>query len=266
MDSNDSCEVALGSVLVSLLDPTRGQEVAFHRWYERDHFYAGCLVGPWFFAGRRFVATRALKDLRYPAQTPVLGDVRDGSYLALYWILAGHHGEAERWAVRQVKRLIARGRMLPSRRPVHAGFYRYRWGAFRDADGVPAELALDHPYAGAVLVMVDRAPDRDAGALERFVREEHLPRLLRGSPAAMCLGLEPMPLPEDAPAYVPRPAGLERRSLHLYFLEEDPRAGWKELFEPQGRWLAETGLGSVSFAAPFIPTLPGSDRYADELW
>ena len=47
MASNESCEIALGSVLVSLLDPTRGDEVAFNRWYERDHFYAGVMVGPW---------------------------------------------------------------------------------------------------------------------------------------------------------------------------------------------------------------------------
>ena len=41
---------------------------------ERDHFYAGCLSGPGFFAGRRFVATRALKARRYPEAAPALGD------------------------------------------------------------------------------------------------------------------------------------------------------------------------------------------------
>ncbi len=264
--ANDSCEVTLGSMLLSLLDPERGQEVAFHRWYERDHFYAGCMIGPWFFAGRRFVATHPLKDLRYPASSPFLDDARRGSYLALYWLLAGHHAEAERWAVRQVNRLIANDRMLPSRRPAHAGFYRHRWSAFRDADGVPAELALDHPYAGVVLVMVDAQPGGDRPASERWYREEHLPRVLPGSPAAMCLAFDPIPLPDDAPAYVPRPPGLERRSLHVYFLEADPRACWRELFEPQARLLRERGLGTVVWAAPFIPTIPGSDRYADELW
>jgi hypothetical protein len=251
---------------VSLLDPAPGQEVAFHRWYERDHFYAGCMLGPWFFAGRRFVATRALKDLRTPARTSFLEDPRAGSYLALYWILAGHHAEAERWAVAQVQQLSALGRMLPSRRPVHAGFYRYRWAAARDADGVPPELALDHPYAGAALVMLEREPGQETAALERWLRESHLPRSLAGSPAALCLCFEPLPLPEGAPAYLPRPAGLERRTLLVYFLEGDPRASWASLVAPQGRALAAAGLGRVAWAAPFIPTVPGTDRYADELW
>ena len=262
--SNDSCEIALGSVLVSLLDPEPGREAEFHRWYERDHFYAGVMIGPWFFAGRRFVATRALKDLRLPAASPVLDDPRRGSYLTLYWILAGHHEQASSWSTQQVAQLIANQRMLPGRRPVHAGFYRHRWSATRDADGVPVELALEHPYAGVVLTMLDRAPEQ-AGAVERWFREEQLPSVLPGSPVAICLGLEPMPLPPEVPAYIPRPKDLERRFLLAYFVEADPRQCWREIFEPQARRLAETGLGTVSLAAPFIPTIPGTDRYADEL-
>ncbi len=88
----------------------------------------------------------------------------------------------------------------------------------------------------------------------------------RGVPAALCLGLEPEPLPDDAPAYVRRPPGLERRSLHLYFLESDPRECWDQVFAPQQRAIASSGLGEVSFTAAFIPTVPGSDRYTDELW
>ena len=73
-DDVDHSGVALGSVLVSLLEPERGREAAFHRWYERDHFYAGCMVVPWFFAGRRFVATRELKALRAPRDPRLDGD------------------------------------------------------------------------------------------------------------------------------------------------------------------------------------------------
>jgi len=266
MDANPTCEIALGSVLVSLLDPTPGHEAAFHRWYERDHFYAGVMVGPWFFSGRRFVATRALKDLRFPAHTPLLTDVRQGSYLTLYWILAGKHAEAERWAIAQVQQLIANDRMIPTRRAAHAGFYAYRGGAVRDADGVPAELALEHPYAGLALVLSEPAEGSDPAALARWWREEQLPGALPGSAAALCLALEPMELPAGVPAYIPRPQGLARSTLHVYFLEQDPRACWKDLFEPLPRALEATGLGRITFAAPFVPTIPGSDRYCDELW
>jgi len=30
--------------------------------------------------------------------------------------------------------------------------------------------------------------------------------------------------------------------------------------------LAESGLGTVEFAAPFIPTIVGTDTYTDQLW
>ena len=42
----DDYPVKVGSMLLTLVDPHRGYEVAYNRWYERDHYYAGCLVGP----------------------------------------------------------------------------------------------------------------------------------------------------------------------------------------------------------------------------
>ena len=51
--------VKLGSILFTLVEPHRGYEVAYNRWYERDHFYAGCMVGPGILAGKRWVAPRA---------------------------------------------------------------------------------------------------------------------------------------------------------------------------------------------------------------
>ena len=50
--------IVAGSALFTLVDPSKGHEVAYNRWYERDHFYAGCMIGPWLFAGKRWVATR----------------------------------------------------------------------------------------------------------------------------------------------------------------------------------------------------------------
>ena len=84
--------VKIGQMLFTMVDPTRGHEVAYNRWYERDHFYAGCMLGAWTISGARFVATRDLKDLRAPDST-VAPDPLDGSYLSLYWIVAGKFGE-----------------------------------------------------------------------------------------------------------------------------------------------------------------------------
>ena len=66
----DDYPVKVGSMLFTMVDPHRGHEAAYNRWYERDHFYAGCMIGPWLFAGGRWVATRALKDRRFPADSP----------------------------------------------------------------------------------------------------------------------------------------------------------------------------------------------------
>ena len=110
--------VRVGSCLFTLVDPERGHEVAYNRWYERDHFYAGCLVGPWLFAGRRWVATRDLKDLRFSEDSPLAVPVDAGSYLAVYWVHEGRHREHFAWAIDQVVDLYKDGRGFDNR--VHA--------------------------------------------------------------------------------------------------------------------------------------------------
>ena len=62
--------VKVGSMLFTMVDPNVGFEVAYNNWYERDHFYGGCMIGPWILAGSRWVSPRNLKDLRFPAVSP----------------------------------------------------------------------------------------------------------------------------------------------------------------------------------------------------
>jgi len=260
-------EIALGSVLFSIVEPKPGHEREFHRWYERDHFYAGCMIGQNYFSGRRWVATKPLKALRFPANTPVTPDIAKGSYLVTYWIQAGTYPETLRWSVDQVLQLHKQNRMQPPRDNITTAFYRYNWGAFRDSDGVPAELALEHPYRGIAVTMIDRATSASDSELSNWLRQDQLPRMMAGSPIAMTLCLRPEALPDDAPAYVPRPSPEEhdRRYLLLSFLEDDPQAGWSQDFNGFDRALTKSGLGKVVYAAPFIPTVPGTDKYVDEL-
>ena len=110
--------VKLGSILLTLVDPNRGFEKAYNRWYERDHFYAGCLVGPYLFAGSRWVATRELKDLRWPHSATVADPWDAGSYVAIYWVEKGHHTEQfDDWAVPQVHWLYGNGRAVSPSAP-----------------------------------------------------------------------------------------------------------------------------------------------------
>ena len=116
-------------MLLTLVEPRRGHEVAYNRWYERDHFYAGCMVGPYNFAGCRYVATADLKALRDPDPSAITGEPARGSYVAVYWVLDGYYDVWQRWALRQVNALHAAGRMFEERDHVHTLLYNFQMGA-----------------------------------------------------------------------------------------------------------------------------------------
>jgi hypothetical protein len=258
----------VGSMLFTMVDPHRGHEVAYNRWYERDHFYAGCMVGPWLFAGRRWVATRPLKDLRFPDDSPIASPVQAGSYVSIYWHLEGHRENHGRWASPQVHWLYANGRGFPERTHVHTLIYTHDWRHHRDADPVPLELSLDHNFAGLAAVIVKREPAVDRGAVERWLREEYLPGWFEGSPVASCSAWSPVPQPEGgsgAPMHLPRLEDPERVTTLLFFLDADPRECW-DRFVRLGADFDRSGLGRVIFATPFIPTVVGTDTYTDQLW
>ena len=148
--------IELGTVLFTAIEPHRGHEIAYNRWYERsDHFYAGMMAGEHVFAGRRFVATRRLKDLRAPSASPMCPDQMSASYLTVYWILAGKHNEWSRWAVDQVTELHATGRMFDERDHSHTAMYGHVSSAARGPGSTSIELALDRNYSGLVVTSCD---------------------------------------------------------------------------------------------------------------
>ncbi len=259
--------IRLGTMLYTLVEPHRGHEVDYNRWYERDHFYAGCQIGAFNFAGARFVATSDLKALRRPVPggtpAPLVGDPQVGSYLALYFVLAGHHDEWNRWAVDQVNLLHASGRMFAERDHVHTGLYRFAFEHRRDDDGVPAELVLDHRFGGLASVFVE-AEGAPVDELVDWYRTVALGRLLPGSPVATVLGFTPLPLLGDAPGDVPRDAAAERRLLLLCFLDEEPATAWPRVLAGHPALLG--GRGRIVWEAPFRPTVVGTDTYVDRLW
>jgi hypothetical protein len=257
--------IRLGSMLFTIVEPKKGHEVGYNRWYERDHFYSGCMIGPWTLAGGRFVATRDCKALRYPDENEITGSAGRGSYVALYWIQDGHFRDWIEFGGAQVMWLHENGRMFAEREHVHTQLYRYRWGAFRDDDGVPAELALDHRFPGLVTVFGQAAEGVDPADVDAWYRDEHLPAALADSPIAMCLSSLPKPL-QQGPSDVPRQEGSERNFLHLYFCDDDPRKLWADHFADHGGVFEKTGLGTITFASPWLVTVPGTDTYTDQLW
>lgn len=257
--------VQAGTLLFTLVEPHKGQEVAYNRWYERDHFYAGCLIGPGWFAGKRWVAPRPLKDLRFPKDTAFLPDIDAGSYLATYWVQKGEDAAAIAWGSTQVKLLHEADRMFDGRDHVHTLMYVHRWAVERDADSVPIALALDHPWKGLGAVMIDRQDGVDAREFSNWLRDECVPGVIAESGIALAALATPIPLPEGAPVFQPENPGVERRSLLLCFLDADPSETW-DSFSTLALAVAAGGQGTVSYAAPFIPTIPGTDTYTDQLW
>lgn len=256
--------VALGSAIFALHDPHPGHERDFNRWYERDHMYAGAVLAPWVLSAQRWVATAPLKDLRYPAEGP-FGASRRGSYLAVYWIQEGRLEDQQAFAMVENAKIAEQGRNFEHRDAVSATTYQYAGGIERDPDGVPPELALEHRYPGLVWAVVERtgAPLED---LRSWLIDEHLPSAMAGSPIALSLLFTPLPKADWWPKAAPEVPGVGDRFFLMFFLEADPRACWDDQFKSFGKAVEGSGLGRALLVAPFIPTVPGTDIYTDQLF
>ncbi len=250
--------IALGGMLFTLVEPHRGHEVVYNRWYERDHFYAGCMVGADCFAGGRFVATKECKQRRYPTSGPITDDPTAGSYLALYWILRGRFGAWIKWGTEEVHRLHAAGRMFEHRDHIHTLMYKFRDERTPTPDGMPVELALDRCFPGIVAVIGEMAEGRTIEDIDAWFAD-------RPVPAEVVATFTPIPLGDDAPGDVKGDVGRDR-FLQLAFVDDDPLAAFDERFASLGGDLEAAGLAEVVFASPFLRTVPGTDTYTDQLW
>lgn len=65
--------------------------------------------------------------------------------------------------------------------------------------------------------------------------------------------------------YVKQVEGVDTRLTLLWFLEADPRECWDRWFTGLEEKVTESGLGRVELLAPFVPTVPGTDTYVDQL-
>ena len=156
--------------------PSAGREVEYNRWYEHDHFYSGCMVGEWQFAGDRFVATKRLKALRYP--TADRHDARPVDRFVPRDLL-GARGQARRVEPvggRAGHWLHANGRMFEARTHVHTLLYEKRWAhRAQPTTACTIELALDHNYPGLVVVAGDVKDGHTHDEVDAWFRDTYLP-------------------------------------------------------------------------------------------
>ncbi len=265
----DDYPVKLGTMLLTLVDPHKGFESAYNRWYERDHYVAGCLIGPYNFAGSRWVATRELTNLRWPEGSTVVADPTDaGSYVAIYWVEAGHHADWDSWALKQVRWLYGNGRGFSERSHVHTATFDLLGTVYRDPDAVPVELALDHCYDGLVIAWLDGRDGLSAPDLHDRLATGLLPGVLAGTDIEIAASWAPRPefrSQRDAPMSLGSLGGGEERLCQLFFVGGDVRSAAQVLHAYTDRVEAE-GLADVRLVAPFLRTVVGTDTYVDQLW
>lgn len=261
----DGTHVDLGHAMITMVEPTRDPERLreYNRWYEHDHALSGVMVGPWAFSYGRFVATRDLKPLRRPDPSTVADPVGKGTFIAFYWFLAGRVEEHFAWSFPATQELTAQGRMNPDREHVSTSLYDFRGSVNRADWPVPAEITLDHPYGGLVVTWLDRSADVTADAVVTWARDAWAPTVLAAdSPVAQALVFTP----RDFPGVPGSGVGVDDTVLVAWFLHDDPRADWPAVERALTAPLADTGVATLGLLAPFVPVVPGTPTYLDELW
>ena len=265
--------LVLGHALITMVEPDKATVADYNRWYERDHFLSGVLTGPGAFAGRRWLATRSLKAVRFPADSPIAQPVDDGSFIALYWIEAGRLDAHCSWGFPEAARLAGLGRMRSDRHHVSTAYYDLVAAHGRGEQPVVPELALHHPYAGLVMVWTERngAEAADTGRHDAWAAQFRSALTADGSPVGQVVTLRPIELADPLPKMPGVIIGGDATRdvlAHCCFVDADLRSVWRDVSQLLHRQLAAaTGTGvAVLLAAPFIPSITGTDAHLDELW
>jgi hypothetical protein len=245
----------LGHALITMVEPDRETVAAYNRWYETDHFLSGVLTGPGAYVGRRFVATRALKDLRAPDPSPVARPVDDGSFVTLYWIERDRLDAHCEWGFPEAARLAGLGRMDTRRHHVSTDYFDLAGDRVRPDHPVPVELALHHPYPGLVLVWTGGLDDQAEFRERATATGSAVARVTSWRPAVLDVAM-PGVVIDGPPAQV-----------HACFVDApvdaDGGGAWADVLTDIGEAL---GGSSPWLVAPFVPTVPGTEAHLDALW
>jgi len=153
--------------------------------------------------------------------------------------------------------------MNPDREHVSTSLYDFAGARNRPRWPVPPEIALDHPYGGLVVTWLDRAPDAGTDAVVAWVLDEWAPSVLGdGAPLAQALVFAP----RDFPGVPGSGVGVGEKVLVAWFAHSDPRDHWSDIEAALAPPVAASGVATLGLLAPFIPVIPGTPTYADQLW
>ncbi len=147
---DDEGIVRIGSVVLAVLAPHAGDEIAFDHWYGDDHFYTAGTAAPGVFAAEHFV------------------DHESNSHLALYFVLPGFEDERVAFATEQVERAATEDRLFSARTHLHTWTYVPCRLAAGPKPQVPPSVVLDRACAAVSVVVYDgdAAESRAAAATD----------------------------------------------------------------------------------------------------
>src|SRR5690606_22214468 len=143
--------------LISLVHVEPGAERNYNSWYDDDHYYSGVLSLPWTLGGARWIATRELRALRYPADSSVTDDLDRGAFLNTYLAAAGRFDEFVYAAGIAYDRLHRQHRMNQDgeRSQVYTGMQEFVGSVRRDGL-VPLPIhAFTYPYRWSALEVIE---------------------------------------------------------------------------------------------------------------
>ena len=226
------------------------------------------MIGPWLFAGRRWVATRDLKDLRFPDDTPFAPD--RGRRLVRRRLLAARrplrraHRVGDRpgqLAVRERPRLrgpharahrhvLPRRALVPRRRP---GAARARARQAESTSGwcrSPSSATRAWARSSSTPGSTSTSPPSSPAARSRTCR--------RGQPAPL--------LDSRAGVRAPRPRRRPAAAARSTSSRTTPAPTGSGSAAGPRRSTASGSCGTVVLCGPWIPTIIGTDTYTDQLW
>ena len=233
-----SSVVPLGSVVLALIKPSVGREVAFNRWYGLDHYYTAGTAAPGVFSAGRFIG-------------PADSGPGPRPHLALYFVLPGHEEARASFATAQVERAAADGRMFADREHLYNWTHRpfFTWHA--GGHDVPTSLALDHRFPALSVALLDADDDdRLTSAVGGAASE--------ASSIAQVLGLAPVA--EIVSSTWRGPVDPGRRRAVVAFHSCEPAVAGTELAGLLTR-IAGEGGASVVWAGAFHPAVFGTDTH-----
>lgn len=260
-------DVMLGGALITMVEPDAGHETAYNRWYEDDHFYAGATAGPWAFAARRWVAPRQLQELRLPSKSPLADPITQGCYISTYWITAGHLEDFRSWAIPLLfEELIPAHRGFYDRTHVYTSFHDHAFDVMCDPPPMQSIHALDHPYEGLVVEVIQAASPETRPDLVSWLEREFVPAFADAVPrSGQCIGFVTTPNAPETVAHISDdPVDMQTCICLLWFMTQRPAGDWPGHFAGHEQALEAAG-GKLLLIAPFVPTIPGTNEYIDQL-